>query len=400
MAQASLPARIVAAVVFVLPAAVVIARGSAQRDNGYVVKAARAVLSGRSPYADERFLYLPSSAVAALAEAWMDDHTIRLVFPFVLVALMLTAWWAALRVCGVRLGSRLGLLGMAGISVIFGYRSVLAVGNWSAVAVVALPVALLLCARNRWSAAAAVAGVSIAFKPMLVPLALLLVFAGRRRALAILVVVPLVLVLLCLPLTAEPGRFVSDTLPFLLHGQDEYARPYDASLASILPRLGVGYDLTLLLRAVVAIAGLLLAWWRWRLPDPPAPPSEAEAGAPLRLIETACMIMLTVFLVFTPAFGHYSLVILLPLGATLADPRSVARSPWFWVALAPQFPGVDIPGLATSETRAFTVFFMFGVLAVLFAARTLGGRPGEHDQFDRLVTNAARPPRGLGGAGG
>ncbi|MEV7970006.1 glycosyltransferase family 87 protein [Sphaerisporangium sp. NPDC088356] len=430
MTQASLPARIAAAVVLMLPAAGVIRRGSAMQDNGYVVKAARALLSGHSPYADERFLYLPSSAVAALAEAWLDDRTIQLVFPFVLAVLTLSGWSLALGLCGVRVGSRLGLLGMAAIALLFGYRSLLAVGNWSVVAVVAFPAALLLCARNRWSAAAVVAGVSIALKPMLVPLALLFLFARRRRALVILVAVPLLLVLLSLPLTPEPGRFVSDTLPFLLHGQDEYAKPYDASLASILPRLGAGSDLTLAIRAVVAVAGLLLAWTRWRLPDDTAVLDRSVLlGEPvgvrnraggyvlrsleLRLVETASMIMVTVFLVFTPGFGHYSLVILLPLAATAIDRRSVARSPWFWVALAPQFPGVEIPGLTTPQTRAFTVFFMHGVLALLLAfrtARTSGEPSGSGDPHDlgewpeepieRVVVTAGRRPPDLGAAGG
>ncbi len=425
MTQASLPARIAAAVVLMLPAAGVIRRGSAMQDNGYVVKAARALLSGHSPYADERFLYLPSSAVAALAETWLDDQTIRLVFPFVLAVLTLAGWSLALALCGVRVGSRLGLLGMAAIALLFGYRSLLAVGNWSVVAVVALPAALLLCARNRWSAAAAVAGVSIALKPMLVPLALLFLFAGRRRALVTLVAVPGVLVLLSLPFTPEPGRFLSDTLPFLLHGQDEYAKPYDASLASILPRLGAGGDLTLAIRGVVAVAGLLLAWARWRLPDDAVPldrsvPVSGQAGAwerlrgdrslELRLAETASMIMLTVFLVFTPAFGHYSLVILLPLAATAIDRRSVARSLWFWVALAPQFPGVEIPGLTAPQTRAFTVLFMHGVLALLLAHRTLRDRGERSDQsglgelpeeeVEQVVVTAGRRPPGLGGAGG
>ncbi|GAA3808773.1 glycosyltransferase family 87 protein [Sphaerisporangium flaviroseum] len=399
MAQASLPARIAAAVVLTLPAAAVIRKGSAMQDNGYVVRAARAVLSGRSPYADERFLYLPSSAVAALAEAWMDDHTIRLILPFVLAALTLSAWGAALALCGVRLGSRLGLFGMVGIAWLFGYRSVLAVGNWSVIAVVALPVVLLLCARDRWRAAAVVAGVSIALKPMLVPLALLFLFARQRRALVTFVAVPMVLVLLSLPLVAEPGRFLFDTLPFLLHGQDEYAKPYDASLASILPRLGVGEEVTVAVRGTVAATGVMLAWARWRLPSTPTVLDE-----PLRLVETACMIMLTVFLVFTPAFGHYSLVILLPLAATAADRRSVVRSPWFWIALAPQFPGVEVPGLTTSQTRAFTLFWMYVVLALLFAARTLDARRGDQDRpgaaFERMVTAAVRRPRGLGGAGG
>ncbi len=354
--------------VVILPAAAVVRRGSVLQDNGDVVQAARALLSGRSPYADERFLYLPSSAVAALAEAWLDDLTIRRVLPFVLSLLTLAGWWLALRVGGTRLDSRLGVLGMVGIPLLFGYRSLLILGNWSAVAVVALPAVLLLCARNRWVAAAAVAGVSIALKPMLVPLALLFLFAGRRRAVVTLVVVPGVLVLLSLPFTAEPGRFLSETLPFLLQGQDEYARPYDASLASILPRLGAGDGVTLAARAVVAVTGFTLAWWRWRLPDP------TES----RPVETGCMIMITVFLVCTPAFGHYSLLVLLPLAATAVDPGSVARSPWFSIALAPQVPGIEVPGLATPQTRAFLVLFMHGVLAVLLASRTLRARRASH----------------------
>jgi arabinofuranan 3-O-arabinosyltransferase len=100
--------------------------------------------------------------------------------------------------------------------------------------------------------------------------------------------------------------------------------------------------------------------------------------------------MLAAFLVSRPSFVHYALLPVLPLLATLPLRGSVARSPWFWVALAPQVHAFAWPYLATVERRAFKDAFMFCVLAALLAHRCLRGGPAGL----RVRGSAVRGPAG------
>lgn len=338
-------------------------------DNEVVVRAARTLLHGGSPYADRRFLYLPSSAPLAVPEALAGPAAVRVLAPLAVTLLVLAGWWAALRLYGVAGRSRLGVAGAAALAYFTPFRSDLLLGNWTAVSAAALPAALLLATRGRWTAAAAVAGAAIACKPMLVPLVLLFVFARRLRALAVLVAVPLAASLAGALAMPRPGLVVTRTLPFLLHGQDAYARPYDASLTAVLPRLGLPHPAAAVAAVLLAAAGCAVAWYRWRCGG-----GDAEDER-LRLAETAAMLMLSTFLVARPAFLHYALVVLPVLVASLPLRGSVARSPWLWIVLLPQNTAVTWPYLETPERRAFKDAVILTGLALTLAHHILTAPP-------------------------
>lgn len=99
--------------------------------------------------------------------------------------------------------------------------------------------------------------------------------------------------------------------------------------------------------------------------------AEDADGGELRLVETACMVMLAAFLVSRPSFDHYLLVVLPLLLASLVRPDSAARSPWFWAALGPQLAGVPWPSELEAKRRAFKDCFTLCVLAGLLARRCL-----------------------------
>ncbi|MEV5594889.1 glycosyltransferase 87 family protein [Streptomyces sp. NPDC052496] len=326
-------------------------------DNDFVVKAARALLRGEAPYADKRFLYLPSAVPAAVPEALLSAGKLRLLVPVAGVGLVVLGWAVSLRIFRISVRSRLAVLGVAALAFFEPFRNVVNIGNWTLASVAALPVVLLLALRSRWVAAGAVLGLALALKPLLAPLLLLLVLARRWQALAVAVAVPVVASVSAALVMPHPGMFFTRTLPFLLRGQDSFARPFDASLGMILTRLGVPETAAYGVAAVAAVAGSGCAWARWRRGD----------EGPLRLVETAAMLMLAAFLVSRPSFDHYLLVVLPPLVASVVLPGSAPRTVWFWAALVPQVSGLVWPHLEGLHRRAFKDAAMLWTVAAVLA---------------------------------
>ncbi|MGW1073205.1 glycosyltransferase 87 family protein [Streptomyces sp. NPDC002537] len=359
-------------------------------DNAVVVRAARTLLDGGSPYADRRFLYLPGAVFAAVPQTLAGGRVLFYAVPVATALLGLAGVWAALRIFGVRADSRLAAGMVAGLGLFEPFHGLVYLGNWTVLSAVAFPVALLLARRGRWSAAAVVTGAALALKPMLVPVLLLFVLARRWRALAWAVGVPAAMSLAAASAMPRPGRFLTGTLPFLLHGQDAYARPFDASWSTVLPRLGVPTPLALALAGAAALTVLALARVRWR--------AGGDEGA--RLVECASLLMLAAFLVSRPSFQHYMLVVLPSLVASVVVRGAAARSVWFWLPLLPELAAVRWPYLESARRHAFRDIVMITGLTAALAARTWRGRarsgersgerpgegskgrPGEHPEDD------------------
>ncbi|MFB7170683.1 glycosyltransferase family 87 protein [Streptomyces sp. NPDC056254] len=353
-------------------------------DNAFVVKAAQTLLEGGSPYEDKRFLYLPSAVLMAVPEALVPREVLRWVLPVGMSALLGVGWLAALRLFSVPLRSRLAVGGLAVFALAYKpYVNLVLIGNWTAVSAAALPVALLLAHRRSWGRAGLVVGLAIACKPMLVPIGLLFLLARRWRALAAAVLVPLGISLAGALVMPSPTLFFTKTLPFLLQGQDAYALPWDASPIAVLPRLGVPQPVAVLVAFAGAAAGLWAARARWRRTD------QDGDGGELRLVETACMVMLAAFLVSRPSFDHYLLVVLPLLLASVVRPGSAVRSPWFWVALTPQLALVPWPSELDRKRRAFKDCATLCGLTIVVGRRAL--RSGR--VILEPVTTAGSPPR-------
>ncbi|WP_241847858.1 MULTISPECIES: glycosyltransferase family 87 protein [unclassified Streptomyces] len=358
-------------------------RGNWGSDNAFVVKAADALLAGASPYEDKRFLYLPSAVVMAVPEALLPTPVLRWLLPVGISGLLAVGWWAALRLFSVPLRSRFAVGGFALFAIAYKpYVNLVLIGNWTAISAAALPVALLLAHRRSWVGAGLVVGLAIACKPMLVPVGLLFVLARQWRGLAAAVLLPVAVSLAGALLMPSPTLFFTKTLPFLLGGQDAYALPWDASPIAVLPRLGVPEPVAVAVAFAGAAGGLWGAWRRWRRPDEP------DEGQ-LRLVETACMVMLAAFLVSRPSFDHYLLVVLPLLLASGVRPGSMPRSPWFWLALTPQVVLLPWPSELAHKRRAFKDCATLCGLAILLARRALlSGRVTLEP-----VTTAGSPPR-------
>ncbi|MFF8969698.1 glycosyltransferase 87 family protein [Streptomyces sp. NPDC014995] len=331
-------------------------------DNAIVVRAARAWLEGRSPYDDPHFLYLPSAVLAAAPQTLLPQALLRVLVPLAVTACLTAGWACALRLHRVPWDSRFAVLGLAGLAAGFApFGHLVRLGNWTATAVLALPLALLLVSRGRWTAAGAVLGAALALKPLLAPMVLLFVFARRWRALAVLAGVPALASGGSALLLPDPTGFFTRTLPFLLHGRDAFVRLYEASPGAVLPRLGVPPLAAQVLALAACAAGVACAYRRWCRADP----------GPLRIAETAAGLMLSAFLVSRPSYDHYLLVVVPLLLAGLPYAGSVTRGPWFWLALVPQMPGLSWPYLEPGRRRAFKDSFTLCALAVTVTYRSV-----------------------------
>ncbi|MEW2404104.1 glycosyltransferase family 87 protein [Streptomyces sp. NPDC046862] len=327
-------------------------------DNAFLVRAARVFWHGGSPYDDQRFLYFPSAMVVAVPQVFVPSDVLRVLVPAVVTGLLAFGWACALRLHGVPWRSRFAVLGLVGLTVGFApFGHLVQLGNWTVTAAAALPLGLLLMSRGRWGAAGVVLGAAVALKPLLAPMVLLFVFARRWRGLGLMVLVPAVASGGSALLMPNPAGFFTRTLPFLLSGHDDFVRLYEASLGVVLPRLGVPEVVASAVAVGAAGVGLWCAYGRWR---------RGGDGA-LRLTETACLLMLSVFMVSRPSFDHYLVVVLPLLLASAALPGSVARTPWFWLALVPQVPGFTWPFLELPTRRAFKDAVTLCVLAVTLA---------------------------------
>ncbi|WP_369175294.1 glycosyltransferase 87 family protein [Streptomyces sp. R28] len=346
-------------------------------DNAIVVRAARVWLAGGSPYDDPHFLYLPSAVLAAAPQAVIGRSALSVLVPVVVTGCLVGGWGCALRLHGVGLRSRFAVLGLIGLAVGFApFAHLVLLGNWTATAVLALPLGLLLAGRGRWVAAGAVIGAAVALKPLLAPVGLLFVFAGRWRGLMVMVGVPVTASVGAALLLPDPVGFLTRTLPFLLRGDDGFVRLYEASLVAVLPRVGVPGAVAGGIALGAAGAGVWCAYRRWRRgceeirQSRPSGPS--RLSSPLCLAETAAMLMLSAFLVSRPSYDHYLLVVVPVLLAGLSCEGAVARGVWFWLALVPQLPGVTWPYLEAVQRRAFRDAVTLCGLAVTVGVRCFG----------------------------
>ncbi|MGA4850688.1 glycosyltransferase family 87 protein [Streptomyces sp. G5(2025)] len=324
-------------------------------DNAIVVRAAEAWIHGRSPYADRHFLYLPAAVLAAVPQALLPAGVVRFLVPAGVTAGLVAGWLCALRLYEVPWRSRFAAYGLLGLALGFTpFGHLVQLGNWTVASAAALPLALLLVCRGRWTAAGLVIGAAVAVKPLLVPVALLFVFAGRWRALGAAVAVPAVASLGAALVMPDPAGFFTRTLPFLLRGDDAFVRLYEASPSAVLARVGVPQSAATLLAGCAAAAGVWCAWRRWGRGD----------EGPSRVVECATMLMLSAFLVSRPSYDHYLLVVLPLLLAGVLTAGAPGRGPWFWVALVPQVPGFTWPWLEPMTRRAFKDAATLCLLAV------------------------------------
>lgn len=330
------------------------------------------LLTGQPVFADPYFIYLPSSALFAAPFGWLPEAVaVGIGATLGCVAVIVFAW-SAVRLLAPQLPSWVAPAVVLGVLVSHVGGDLITVANSEFVTLAVLPLLLRWGADGRWLQFGVLLGISIAVKPFLIALLAVLLLARQVRALALAIGIPVALSLLVLPFTADPGGFFGVTIPNLIQGQSVLNNPANASLANLLPTLGVPPVVTLAVRGLLVVVGLTAAFFRWRA-------ARATASV-VTVVEVGTILLLTSSLASSVVWSHYSLLAL-PVFVVAAHPGAVTRRIWvIWPLLLPMFalgyPAV-VPGVWGSVSfrvgaslALILLLLSLGALQTAWRART------------------------------
>lgn len=295
-------------------------------DTAPLWHAVRALLEGDTVYTEQGagdLLYPPSALLMLLPLGAFSLPWAGRLFFFVDLATVLAATAIVLNVFGLRWRGPAGAIALFGISLAWPVLFTLHAGNVNGPILLGLALFLLAATRGRWTTGGIWLGLTLALKPLLAPLLIVLILYRRWRALTLAVAVPLLLsgvVLLAAPATRH---FFDRTLPLLLHGQNQEIQDVSIALASVAERFSIPDPVTAAMQFVVLALTGVLVWRRWRSHD------NAE---PRRLVELSSIALVGTFLASSFAFPHYG-IFLLPFAVSITDRSSPYRDWLTWAVL-------------------------------------------------------------------
>ena len=303
-----------------------IINGEQGYDTAPLWRAVRALLAGGTIYTEKGagdFLYPPSallmlSPLGAFSLPWAG----RIFFVVDLVAI-LAATAILLSAFGLQWRGVPGALALFGISLAWPVLFTLDAGNVNGPLVLGLALFVLAASRGTWSRAGLWLGLTLALKPLLAPLVIVLLLYRRWNALAIAVAVPVGLSGVVLVAAPAARHFFDRTLPLVFRGQNQDIQDASIALSSAAERLSVPDPVTTVLQLVVLAATGVLLWRRWQSDD---------SAEPRRLVELCSILLVAAFLTASFAFPHYG-IFLLPFAISIADPLSAHRHWLTWGAL-------------------------------------------------------------------
>jgi arabinofuranan 3-O-arabinosyltransferase len=314
------------------------------------------------------FLYPPSALLLLLPLGALNVHAAKALLFAADIASMLLATGLLLRLFRLRWSGLAGAVALCGISLAYPVSFTLGAGNVDALVLLGFAGFLIAADRGSWTIGAALLGLTLALKPVLAPVVLILILYRRWAAVLVAVLVPSVLS--GIALLAIPGSraYFSNAVPLLLHGQNQRIQEVSYSLASVGQRLDVPVPVTDAIRAALLAATALLLWKRLK----------GSATEPRRLIELSTIALASAFLLASFAFPTYG-VFLLPFAVAVAAQTSAAQHWLTWSALfcigATQSWQLD--RLPRRLNQLLAVRFTFGLLLVLLATYTAMRRERE-----------------------
>jgi arabinofuranan 3-O-arabinosyltransferase len=340
------------------------------------LQAARDLVAGAPLYDDERFLYPPGAAVLGVPFILLGDFEARLAVRLVLAAAVVVGTLVAARVFGHEPATWPAAVALLVVVCSPPFHWGLLLGNVGLVMLLALALTLLLLLRGSPAAAGVVLGLSLALKPMLAPVLLVLLLDRRWRALAAAGVVAGGVTLVGLAWSVDGPSFVTTTVPFLLGGQDEVTGQSNASILGVALQYGLRGPFVAAARVIVLAAAVAAAWWLLR----------ARHDLPSALTDASTVALLGAFLGLSVAFDHYALL-LVPLAVAAALGRSRAMGVLLWPALAIVMLSFPLPGVLD---RFWTPSeYMLIVFALCLAALVSGA-------WRRRADTSGEPARDVG----
>jgi arabinofuranan 3-O-arabinosyltransferase len=302
-----------------------IVNGGQGYDTAPLWYAVRALLEGGEVYTAMGagdLLYPPSALLmllplGAFSLAWAG----RLFFVVDLLTILL-ATAVLLHLFGLRWRGLPGAIALFGISLAWPVLFTLDAGNVNGPILLGLALFLLAVERGHWTAAGISLGLTLALKPILAPLLIVIALYRRWRPLLVALAIPGLLSGLVLLAAPQTRGFFGKTLPLLFHGQNQEIQDVSVSLKSMAERISIPDPVAAGLQLIILALTLVLLWRRWH-------EDEAE---PRRLVELSSIALVGTFLASSFAFPHYG-IFLLPLAVSIADPYSAHRDWITWGAL-------------------------------------------------------------------
>jgi arabinofuranan 3-O-arabinosyltransferase len=283
--------------------------------------AVRAVISHQSPY-NIFFDWPPSSILFLFPFGLIDLRFARVAFEVVQAGAILASGALLLRLFGVRWRSPIAAALLLALTLYGPVITNLHLGNVNGVILLGEAAALVFASRGAWSLMGVTLGVTLAIKPVLLPLVLIPVLWRRWTAVVIALAIPVALSAIALLFMVGGTDFFTHWIPFLLNGNAPGLQEFNVSLSGATMALHLPAAVLSAMKLAVAVGTVMVLWLRLHARD----------DLRLRLVDATSLILLGTFLDFSFSWTGYG-IFLVPLFVSVALPESLARNWLIWAGV-------------------------------------------------------------------
>ncbi|GAA3047681.1 arabinofuranan 3-O-arabinosyltransferase [Gordonia defluvii] len=292
-----------------------------------VYEAVLRFLHGQPVYAESyltvepHYLYPPSGTLLMAPIAYLDPERSRWVFIALSVAALVLSAYLLTRLFGYRASSWVFPTVLFFFFVSESVANTLIYTNFNSFVLLSLVGFLWFLRQERpWLAGIAL-GLTIAVKPVLLPVLLLALLKPKMwRALIPALGIPVVLNLIAWRMVVDTDNFMSQTFPYLRETRDYY----NSSIGGLGTFYGLAPWLILVLRVMFVAMGAFGVWFLWRY--------YRDKDEVLWLTASSGILLATSFLVGPLGQGYYSMM-LFPLVMTVIRPGSPMRNWPAWLGV-------------------------------------------------------------------
>ncbi|MFI6219988.1 glycosyltransferase family 87 protein [Nocardia salmonicida] len=268
---------------------------------------------------DPHYLYPPGGTLLLAPIGLLDAANGRTVFLLLNLLAAVLAVHLLLRMFGYTWRSPLAPVAYFFLFLSEALVNTLTFGNVNGLFFLAEVVFLTLLLARRDIAAGVVLGLTIAIKPILVPLLLLALLRKQWSTVAIAMAMPVLTTAIAWPLAADPGRYFVHNLPYSLQVRDYF----NSSISGIGAYYGVSPVVTLLARGVLAAMVVISLWLLYQY----------YRHQELFFVTTATGVLLTAEFALSSLGQQYYSMFLFPFLLTVVVRSSVLRNWPAWLAI-------------------------------------------------------------------
>ena len=299
--------------------------GAVTNDFGTVYAAARRFLDGSEVYienllsVDPHYLYAPSATVLLSPFAMFDNYThARWLFIGLSAVCVLIAVWLLLKMFDVAWNSYIVPAVYLGVFLTEAVTNTLIFTNINGgIFLCQVAFFYLLYRRRLWWSGVPM-GLSLAIKPMLLPLLIIPVLRRQWQPFVLAAAIPLLALSVGFVLTRDPAAYVSVVMPYM----SEVRNYYNSSISGVGVYFGMPSPLILVLRLLVVLVAIVAVYLLLEY---------RHNHELLWMLSTSGVVLTAVFLVSTLGQMYYSML-LIPTMLTVIKAQSFVRNAPAWIA--------------------------------------------------------------------